>query len=147
MEYLENVNFEEFSSHLVENTIPTLFQQSLPIKKTPPSQSNAPPIPYLIRKITGSFDTSEQKLFSMYCNRHYLKYYPVSEVVEQFYLTFISMDEKTKYPSKIATRLRELYGGGNNGKNIRAMSEDSATTTNESLSSIPDTNHSDIHCF
>ena len=147
MEEIEKMGFDDFRKHLFENTIPYIRIE--PSKYCQKNKHNSgPPRPLFIRTYTCAFGTSEQKLFAMYCNRHYLEYIPLYQLVENFYFNIKTTYSGLQIKEKMI--LEKLYNKiPESEKIIRTMSIDSGETTHESsLSSIPDViSETENKCF
>lgn len=140
MQQLNEMNFDDFCKNLISDTMPTI--NMIKPKHIYITKNHALKRPLLIRSFTCSFNTVEQKLFSMYINRHHLQYIPLHQFVKNFFLSFHTT-EKGSLPN-ITTKLDELYNAPETflkvEKIIRTMSNDSGATTNESSAdSLPET--------
>lgn len=73
MDRINNMNIEEFGRMIRDRNIPYI-----PLKKKRLNNK-----PFLIRTTTGSFNTTEQKIFHLYCNRELLQYYNFNELFDK----------------------------------------------------------------
>jgi hypothetical protein len=107
MEELQKMGFDDFCRHLFDNTIPYIQIKPLKICQTN-KHNSGPSRPLFIRSYTCSFNTSDQKLFAMYCNRHYLQYIPLYQLVEKFYFNIKTTYNGPQIKEKMI--LEKLYG-------------------------------------
>lgn len=138
MEEIEKMDFDDFRKHLFENTIPYIRIKPSKYCQNKSNKSIKPPRPLFIRTYTCSFNTSEEKIFSMYRNRHYLEYIPLNKLVELFFFNIKTTYSGLQIKEKMI--LEKLYNKNPEKEPIfRTISIDSGETTHESsLNSIPD---------